>query len=405
MLAAIQQPSSCLHFLRPGRLVRVREAHLDWGWGIVVSVMRKAVAVNAAVQAEDLGPASAYVLDLLLSCDAASVKVGKPMPMSKDGNAEMHILPVPLTLLSAISTLRVNIPADLRPPESRRATLLTLKELERRYEHGLPRLDPVEDMNIQEPAVGSAVRRIQELEAQLATNDVFKAERDATRYGAFEKKAALTAEAERLKTSMKDSQLTNFRSETKARSQVLRKLGMIDDEGLVTLKGRAACEIDTADELLTTEMMFNGTFNGLDKHQLVALVSCLVPGEKSQEEIKLTRALADPLSQLQQTARRIAEISQESKLDIEPDAYVESFKPFSMDITYHWSKGVSFGTICGMTDKFEGCVVREMRRLDELMKNLHLAAKVIGDEDLAAKFEESASTIRRDIIFAASLYI
>ena len=66
------------------------------------------------------------------------------------------------------------------------------------------------------------------------------------------------------------------------RSQVLRKLGMIDEEGIVTLKGRAACEIDTADELLTTEMMFNGTFNGLDKHQLVALVSCLVPGEKSQ---------------------------------------------------------------------------------------------------------------------------
>ena len=63
---------------------------------------------------------------------------------------------------------------------------------------------------------------------------------------------------------------------------MLRKLGMIDGEGLVTLKGRAACEIDTADELLTTEMMFNGTFNGLDKHQLVALVSCLVPGEKSQ---------------------------------------------------------------------------------------------------------------------------
>ena len=74
MLSAIQQPSSCLHFLRPGRLVRIREGHLDWGWGIVVSVMRKAVAVNAAVQSEDLGPASAYILDLLLSCDAASVK-------------------------------------------------------------------------------------------------------------------------------------------------------------------------------------------------------------------------------------------------------------------------------------------------------------------------------------------
>ena len=48
------------------------------------------------------------------------------------------------------------------------------------------------------------------------------------------------------------------------------------------LKGRAACELDTADELLTTELMFNGVFGGLDKHQLVALVSCLVPVEKSQ---------------------------------------------------------------------------------------------------------------------------
>ena len=50
---------------------------------------------------------------------------------------------------------------------------------------------------------------------------------------------------------------------------------------MVQLKGRAACELDTADELLTTELMFNGVFGGLDKHQLVALVSCLVPVEKS----------------------------------------------------------------------------------------------------------------------------
>lgn len=38
----------------------------------------------------------------------------------------------------------------------------------------MPRLDPVEDMNIVEAAVGSAVRRIEELEGRLATNEVFK---------------------------------------------------------------------------------------------------------------------------------------------------------------------------------------------------------------------------------------
>lgn len=67
--------------------------------------------------------------------------------------------------------------------------------------------------------------------------------------------------------------------------QVLRKLGHISADDVVLLKGRAACEIDTADELLTTELMFNGTFNNLDKHQLVALVSCLVPVEKSNVRI------------------------------------------------------------------------------------------------------------------------
>jgi len=44
-----------------------------------------------------------------------------------------------------------------------------------------------------------------------------QAERDATRYQAFEKKAALTTQAERLKSSMRESQLVNFRAETKSR--------------------------------------------------------------------------------------------------------------------------------------------------------------------------------------------
>ena len=40
--------------------------------------------------------------------------------------------------------------------------------------NGLPRLDPVEDMQITQPAVANAVRQIQELEKQLADNEVFK---------------------------------------------------------------------------------------------------------------------------------------------------------------------------------------------------------------------------------------
>eukprot|EP00798_Chlamydomonas_sp_ICE-L_P030823 gene30823-35859_t len=167
------------------------------------------------------------------------------------------------------------------------------------------------------------------------------------------------------------------------------------------LKGRAACEIDTADELLTTELLFNGILNNLDKHQLVALVSCLVPVEKSGEFIKLTHAMAEPLAQLQY----VAEVASECKLDVNPEEYIESFKPSLMDIMYSWSKGVSFRDICLMTDLFEGSIIRATRRLDELMQQLSRAARAVGDEGLADKIEESNLTIRRDIIFAASLYV
>lgn len=55
-------------------------------------------------------------------------------------------------------------------------------------------------------------------------------------------------------------QLQKFREELKNRSRVLKRLGHINAEGVVQTKGRAACLIDTADELLVTELMFNGIF-------------------------------------------------------------------------------------------------------------------------------------------------
>ena len=39
------------------------------------------------------------------------------------------------------------------------------------------------------------------------------------------------------------------------------------------------------------------------------------------------------------------------------------------------------------------------------MGQLQAACKVVGDEALADKFEASRETIRRDIVFAASLFV
>ena len=55
----------------------------------------------------------------------------------------------------------------------------------------------------------------------------------------------------------------------------------------------------SGDELMTTELLFNGVFNDLTIQQACALMSCFVFEEKSSENPKLTEALSGPLRMLQ----------------------------------------------------------------------------------------------------------
>lgn len=58
-----------------------------------------------------------------------------------------------------------------------------------------------------------------------------------------------------------------------------------------------------------------------------------------------------------------------------------------------------------MTNAYEGSLIRLFRRLEELLRQMAQAGKVMGSEDLTTKFEESLAKIRRDIVAAQSLYL
>lgn len=58
-----------------------------------------------------------------------------------------------------------------------------------------------------------------------------------------------------------------------------------------------------------------------------------------------------------------------------------------------------------MTDVYEGNLIRLFRRLEELLRQMAQAAKVMGSADLEQKFEQSLSKVRRDIVAAQSLYL
>lgn len=158
------------------------------------------------------------------------------------------------------------------------------------------------------------------------------------------------------KQELKQAKSVLQMDELKSRKRVLRRMGYCNASDVIELKGRVACEINGADELLMTEMIFNGLFNPLSVPQAVALVSCFVCDEKSSEMPKMTEELSGPLRQMQELARRIAKVCSEAHLDLDEDGYVERLKPFLMDVVYAWCKGASFLQICKMTDIFEGTI-------------------------------------------------
>lgn len=66
------------------------------------------------------------------------------------------------------------------------------------------------------------------------------------------------------------------------RVRVLRRLGYLTEEDIVTVKGRAAAELALGDELVLGDMLFSGALQGVQTEQLAGLLSCFVWRERRE---------------------------------------------------------------------------------------------------------------------------
>ena len=74
------------------------------------------------------------------------------------------------------------------------------------------------------------------------------------------------------------------------------------------------------------------------------------------------------------------------------------------EVAFEWARGMPFAEITQLTDVQEGIIVRTIQRLDETLRDVKDAARVIGDPMLYQKMDQASTIIKRDIVFAASLY-
>lgn len=398
----ITQPINILPYLQPGRLVKVkdREKKQDWGWGVVVNFQKKNEKGPQAISVDNLS--ARYIVDVLLLCSSGS---GVPKPCPPNENGVMQIVPVLLPVIKKISSLRIYIPKDLRSLESRMSVAKSLKEIHKRFKDGIPLLDPIEDMKIEDTEFKKNIRKLEMLEDKLHSNEAFKSAELQQRYENFLRKLEIEEEIKLLKKKVKESDDVILKQDLKAMKRVLRRLGYINSDDIIELKGRVACEINASDELVLTELIFAGVFNEMEVEKVVAVLSCFTFEEKHDSALKLKEELDVPYRKIIEVAKRIARISIESKLSLNMEEYIQSFSPYLIEVVYAWCKGAKFSEICEMTEVFEGTIIRCMRRLEELLRQLSVAAKSIGNSELENKFAEGINKLKRDIVFAASLYL
>ncbi|KAF6760384.1 rRNA-processing arch domain-containing protein [Ephemerocybe angulata] len=415
----VTHPAYSLPFMRPGRLVKVKHQKLDFGWGVVVNYQKRLAPKNRPGPSVDqLPPHEQYIIDVLLNLAPGSSPVKDkdvvhaapegilPCPQGQKGIPQ--VVPVLLSTIDSISHLRIVLPKDLRPEAARETVWKSVLEVQRRFPQGIALLDPVENMGIKDEKFKELINKIDIMEKKMFSSPLHKDPSLPERYSLYSKKKESQERIRSLKKRIQSTHDVLQMEELKCRKRVLRRLGFTSSADIVDVKGRVACEISSGDELLLTELIFNGAFNTLSPEQCAALLSCFVFTEKSDQQTKLTEELAAPLRVMQEIARRIAKVSKESKLALDEEEYVSSFKVELMDAVIQWCRGASFSDICKITDQlFEGSLIRVFRRLGELLRQMAQAAKVIGNAELKERFEKALEMLERpnSVIFCSSLYL
>ncbi|ETW75423.1 hypothetical protein HETIRDRAFT_67679 [Heterobasidion irregulare TC 32-1] len=416
----ITHPNYSLPHLKPGRLVKIKYQDMDFGWGVVINYQKRLPPKNRPTpKAEELPPHEQYIIDVLLNCASGSTAPtqkdrqnmlatpGGVQPCLPGQKGDPLVVPVLLSTFNAISHLRIYLPKDLRPLSARETVWKSVLEVQRRCPDGIMLLDPIEDMEIKDEKFKALVKKIQTMEQKMYASPLHKDPRLPELYSQYSQKREAQERIRALKKRINATNDVLQLEELKSRKRVLRRLGFTNADDIVDIKGRVACEISTGDELLLTELIFNGVFNTLSPEHSAGLLSCFVFAEKSTQPTKLKEELAAPLRVMQEIARRIAKVSKESKLPVVEEEYVSSFKVELMDAVVQWCRGASFADICKMTDQFEGSLIRVFRRLQELIRQMTQAAKVIGNSELQQKFEKASEMLERpnSVIFCSSLYL
>eukprot|EP00268_Persea_americana_P042641 TRINITY_DN4268_c1_g4_i1.p1 TRINITY_DN4268_c1_g4~~TRINITY_DN4268_c1_g4_i1.p1 ORF type:complete len:387 (+),score=105.36 TRINITY_DN4268_c1_g4_i1:704-1864(+) len=268
-----------------------------------------------------------------------------------------------------------------------------------------PALHPRKDLNLKDPTLVGEYDTYNSLLQKMAENKCHGCIKLQDHMTLLKELNEHKEEVNELKYQMSDEALEQM-PDFQGRIDVLKEIGCIDSDLVVQIKGRVACEMNSGEELICTECLFENQLDDLEPAEAVALMSALVFQQKNTSEQSLTPKLALAKQRLYETAVRLGELQAHFKVAVNPDDYVQENLKFGLvEVVYEWAKGTPFADICELTDVPEGLIVRTIVRLDETCREFKNAAAIMGNSALYKKMETASNAIKRDIVFAASLYV
>lgn len=172
------------------------------------------------------------------------------------------------------------------------------------------------------------------------------------KYSLIHGQKVLQRHIENLKLAISDQNL-DLIPDYEQRIEVLQDLKFVDKNCTVLLKGRVACEvcpvvskicmylnhskINSANELILTELILENTLAGYEPEEVVALLSCFVFQEKTDVEPVLSTKLTTGRDAILEIADEVCKIQDRHNV-----ADSRSALKFGLvEVVYEWSKGMA----------------------------------------------------------------
>ena len=176
----------------------------------------------------------------------------------------------------------------------------------------------------------------------------------------------------------------------------------------ITTKGIIAMGINECNELLFTEMIYQGFLDNLEFPEIIAVISCFInERDQSSEEryisnLKVSNSIKNVLNKLKFLSEDFIKKEDQSKLYIGSDynLYLDFIEP-----SYIWAEGKSINEVYKYTSIYDGNFVKAIMRINNICENLMDICKNIEKYDICSKLENYDKILIRDITSINSLYV